>query len=590
MNVNNTLFNEYKKLPKKFIADAIEKENKQLHYLKNFSAVNNYTGEIYSIYFSYEKQIKQQYENILQKIMYNKVKASENNLIPIFITFTAPSRFHPFKQKPNGKNVINEYNYFVNNYYEYNSIDEGIKEAYQFLNKMWREYYINIKTSKKYRKIAKKIRYDLFFEYHKSYIPHLHALIYIPTEMYEYAQKSFVNLINKNNMEIRANKFLKIEDKKEKKKKKLNKLDGAVLYISKYIRKTLDEIVKKPENVYQYIGWKSAHKIRIYRGSNSELALYLYNKIYHNLEEKEKKTLLERAKKNNTCLLYEIEKIAEIKRTVINTKKTKIKNQKINKKYYANVEVSKQKRYDKMAMIDYLSQYYEPKTLRKLGVADLYNLFSKSFGFDFTLYKNSIKTKKEEIKKIKKEIENKIKNVELMELKNIEKFIEITKEAKKAQEEIKKYKNDEYALMSIVIMKEDNETVEDFIKNLNEKIEKEEKELKKLKKEYEEMKEKSTEYKKTLMKLLRNNNFEELREKLYENNDDKTANYVSEIIYKMREITKLGAKLKELQEIKKEAIKNYYKIEKMEIYRLDPMKQAYTQIYNKSDIALIFSN
>ena len=354
--VNYKLFNEYNNLTKTFVATALTKENKVNNYLSNLASINNVTGEFYNLSFSYKKYITKQYNNILQKIMYNKVIARQNNLIPIFITFTLPSSFHPFKQKPYKMgNKINSKNYFINNFFEYNSIKEAIKEGYNFLNGIWRTYYLRLKNNKKYKKNSKNIRYDLFYEYHKSYIPHLHVLLYIPSEMLNYAYKAFNSLLIENNMEQRANKFIEIKTTKQKGKRELKNLDAAVLYISKYIKKGLENIKKDYVSLLQYVGFKSLIG-RIYRGSNTKLTLQIYNKIYYSLSEKEKEVLLKRAKNNNTCLLYELEQITNIKKTTYSNNKVKTKEHKPKKynKYYVDIKKEKVVKKDNMSMIMWL--------------------------------------------------------------------------------------------------------------------------------------------------------------------------------------------------------------------------------------------
>ena len=143
-----------------------------------------------------------------------------------------------------------------------------------------------------------------------------------------------------------------MEQNENEKENKLNKLDGAVLYISKYISKNLKELFEIPDDLdnlkdildnekfekfkikekelYKYIGWKIFHNIRIFRGNNTRIGIKNYEKIYYSLDTKEKENLLKRTKKNKSCLLFEIEKL------IVRYTKIFSNNKKVNKKIFKN--------------------------------------------------------------------------------------------------------------------------------------------------------------------------------------------------------------------------------------------------------------
>ncbi len=352
------LLKEYKNLNDFYISCAKHIERKRIKYASSNIIKNKKTGSIHLIKSDFKSYLNSYFNTIIQRLIYNKKIAEKENLTPFFITFTLPSEYHPFKTY-NKKNLDD---WELNENFKFNSIEEAVKEGYLQLNLIFRYFYTYLKTqNRKYRKQLKNLRYNVFFEYHKSFLPHLHLLIYLPNdaEIEKWLLQAYNRTIEKFGMNPASNKLIKIEDKQEN-GKKLKKLDGAVLYISKYISKNLKKLFEIPDNLddlkdiisnrefnnfkvkerelYKYIGWKSYNNIRIFRGNNMKIGIKNYSKIYYSLEEQEKKELLEQAKNNNSCLLFEIEKLitryTKIKDT--KNKKEKIKKIKIGTKYKIN--------------------------------------------------------------------------------------------------------------------------------------------------------------------------------------------------------------------------------------------------------------
>ena len=334
----NKLKNEYNELKNDYINFAIEKENRLFEF-QNTHIMKNKNGDISVLNSDLKSYLKDYFNSVIQRLIYNKKLASENDLIPFFITFTLPSHFHPFK------NRLKQ----LNENFKFNTINEAIPKAYETLKDIFR-YFYNVlkKNNRTLRKLGKNIKYNGFFEFHKSYIPHYHLLIYVPAEFSEYIYKVYNQTLEHFGMNKKSNKIIRIENKKNG-NEELNELDGAVLYISKYIsknlknlfefpdnledlrghinEKTYKEYKRKQQNLYLYMGWKFKNNIRIFRGNQTKIGVLNYKKIYTRLDKNEKNELLEKAKNNNSCLLYEIEQISE-RITIINDLETKKRKRK----------------------------------------------------------------------------------------------------------------------------------------------------------------------------------------------------------------------------------------------------------------------
>jgi len=329
------LLNEYKNLKNLYIDFAKKVENERIEFAKKNIIKNRKNNEFIMIKNDFKSYIKSYFNTIIQRLLYNKTIAKNENLIPFFITFTAPSAYHPFKTY-NKKSIDN---WELNENFAFNSIKVASYEAYKKLNEIFRYFYKYLKTGKRsIRKYGRNVRYNAFFEYHKTFIPHLHFLIYVPEEIAEnWIYQAYNQTLKKFGMNGKSNKIIEIMplnemDEFDNDNNDIDELDGAVLYISKYISKNLKDIFEIPDdldnlsdildnetfnkfkekekNLYLYMGWKLFNNIRIFRGNNTEIGISNYKKIYSRLEESEKNELLNKAKHNKTCLLYEIEKIS----------------------------------------------------------------------------------------------------------------------------------------------------------------------------------------------------------------------------------------------------------------------------------------
>ena len=406
-NKKNLLLNEYKNLGKEYISYAKLIEKNRLRFSSSHVIRNKKNNRLFLMDNDFKSYLKSYFNTIIQRLIYNKQIAKEQNLIPFFITFTLPSEYHPFKtyKKKNPEN------WELNENFNFNSIQKATQEGYLQLNLIFRFFYKTLKTGKReVRKYGKNIRYNGFFEYHKSFIPHFHLLVYIPYELKEWIYKVYNSTIEKFKMNPESNKIIEIKainelEQVKNKKNNVDKLDGAVLYISKYISKNLKEIMDIPDNLedlkdildsksfnnfklkekelYIYLGWKLINNVRIFRGNNTKLGVKNYKKIYYSLTEQEKEQLLNKAKTKKTCLLYEIEKLSTRYTKILSNNKVKKKIIK-NKFTYKIIEVK-----EKIKKVNYTNIF------KLFSVVSIYekleNIDNFFFDYRFIKVKNKIK-------------------------------------------------------------------------------------------------------------------------------------------------------------------------------------------------------
>ncbi len=248
---NSFLVNEFNKLKETIYSKkSTYSYKKQNDYLKKYVLRDKKSNKCILL----KKDIVKDFNNY-KNLTYLKTKELErvckcNNLEPMFITITLPSKYHPFK-KTAGKYILNEN-------FEFVAIEQRITLGYKELNKIFREFYLNVKNNKK----NKQLKFIKIIEPHKSLIPHLHRIVYI----------------NKGTLDSFKNQFETIIKKYELKQTKIEELTESKgsSYIIKYLLKNF----KKAE-LEKLDGWKKYHKIRLFTMSNLDLSTELFKKLYY---------------------------------------------------------------------------------------------------------------------------------------------------------------------------------------------------------------------------------------------------------------------------------------------------------------------
>jgi len=204
-------------------------QNKE--FLSKKVIYNALLGTLQTIRYNKEWYLRQSYIYNTIKIDELNEQSIENDLVPIFITLTCPAEHHPSS---------NEYNPFI-----------SVKDSYEFLLDIFRNVYNNFKVNQKRIENMKFIR---VIEPHKSFVPHLHAIIYVPASSVDNFKNHFNNQVKRYSL-------------KQVDYKVLDTARYAVTYLLKYVQKTLegDDVVR---------GWAIHHGLtRLFTMSNLSIGI-----------------------------------------------------------------------------------------------------------------------------------------------------------------------------------------------------------------------------------------------------------------------------------------------------------------------------
>ena len=177
-------------------------------------------------------------------------EAERKGLVPIFMTITLPSEYHPFKM--------------VNKKLVTNPKFDGTppREAVKALTKRFARF----RNDRVLRDIGKDNRmYFRVNEPHQSGTPHTHILYYVPKESVNRVIAVFKRLYPQKGNDIQDN------------------LRNAVSYVMKYINKTLPKSkAEKLSKKDRYLNaWYSHHRVTRFSSSRTLAPLYLYRLLHH---------------------------------------------------------------------------------------------------------------------------------------------------------------------------------------------------------------------------------------------------------------------------------------------------------------------
>lgn len=257
----NRLYKEIEDNKKFYYQLSIEKEQKQKSYLKRLKVFNS-NDEI-NMSYEWEKKYKEYSHLTTQKISTIEAMSKEKGYVPLFITITVPSSYHPFKSISyrNGKRLYTR----VNPDFKFDTVNEAIRESYLFLNSLFKIMYKRIKHFTK-----KEIMYVKSIESHTTLIPHLHCLIFVPIHYVDSVRGVYKRILEYYNLQRADLETVSIKDD----------INYASRYILKYITKTLSS----GSDYYEariLDGWKRANKIRLLSHSLLPLNQQIYKKIYY---------------------------------------------------------------------------------------------------------------------------------------------------------------------------------------------------------------------------------------------------------------------------------------------------------------------
>lgn len=179
--------------------------------------------------------------------------AKNLDLKPVFVTLTAPSKYH----KKDREGFLKE------------NPNETAKELTQIFNK-----FTNLQIFQKMKKdLGHGLIYFRVYEPHKSGVPHLHAMLFLPKDSILPIKKKFYEYFT-NPKKLGSNP--KAIDFKYT---WYNSEGGAIAYMMKYITKTFknDNDLSTQHSTYWYI----KHNIRRFLCSRTLAPITIYRKIRH---------------------------------------------------------------------------------------------------------------------------------------------------------------------------------------------------------------------------------------------------------------------------------------------------------------------
>lgn len=327
--------------------EAVERFN-NYYSIKEKKVVNNKTVyENKKCKFNTIKYEKfRDYQVNAQKIYaIDKTLCATNNYQVLFITLTLDSSFHPFKAEelfdimPESKDSIIDECEITNRMPNWSDFNYDKFKLFDLKAKIDSAYkHFNQKLST-FNTLLRKYTNDNYhfiqvFEPHKSLIPHIHGLLYIPNNVFSKVQQYIHNYFSKH-FGMYDCKRLAVDSENGK----------CANYLLKYLEKTFSA----PDNYL--IGFYAISKMRAFRTSNVQrlgfkLNITDYKMIYKTLNKTKqgnqiKNELLGKAVSSKTNLYLELAKDVAIISDI--TKKPDDKNFCILKHKNLNTKLLKRK-------------------------------------------------------------------------------------------------------------------------------------------------------------------------------------------------------------------------------------------------------
>jgi len=208
-------------------------------------------------------------------------EAERKELVPLFMTITLPSEYHPFK--------------LVNKKLVENPKFDGTppREAVKALTKQ----FARLRNDRALRDIEKENRiYYRVNEPHQSGTPHTHILYYVPKESVNRVISVFKRLYSDKGNDIKSD------------------LRNAGAYVMKYINKTLPKSKEgKLSKKDKYLNaWYSHHRITRFSSSRTLAPLYLYRLLHHRYSLRALTKLRKEGRIRVFAPVDDLNKIAEI--------------------------------------------------------------------------------------------------------------------------------------------------------------------------------------------------------------------------------------------------------------------------------------
>jgi len=231
------------------------KHDKAKKYLSSINLFNKLTGEIKPIEYNREWHENQSY--LFKTFVMDDVRyqADIMGLIPIFITMTLPSEYHPYNTNP-----IKDTKH-INKRYKGHSIEDGYKKLIEAFRALTNGFKVN-------RKTVKRIKYIRVVEPHKSMVCHLHTIVWVDGDNLDAFKHHYHNVISRFSFNYKGQDFEELNS---------NETRGTTKYLLKYVEKTL-----KGDSVIS--GWLTCNNIkRVMTNSKTSLSRVIFKRISHKI-------------------------------------------------------------------------------------------------------------------------------------------------------------------------------------------------------------------------------------------------------------------------------------------------------------------
>jgi len=268
---NNLTFNKkvsvyLDRMKEEFIKFSKMNEEKTVRYLDRLLFYNRIGYLYYKVTYTLKQAYAREYSYIVSVCDYINKQAIAEGYIPVFVTLTLPSRFHPTSTR-SGKRTFNPNFEF--------SLDEYIKKGYEALYYAFRVIMKNLTRGNKQKGI--KLPYFRVVEMHKDFTPHFHIVFFIPRD--EYVEK--MTYLYTTIAELIAEGYLGEQYKIEE----LKDITKGARYVQKYLRKAY--LSEDEEDIYLLDGWRKLNKIRMFTHSQTYLKKADFIKILPDFIENE---------------------------------------------------------------------------------------------------------------------------------------------------------------------------------------------------------------------------------------------------------------------------------------------------------------
>ena len=241
---------------------SIGQRNKQEQFVNNLEILDTKTQKLFTPKNDLKVKIKNDYLfKVFSSININNSMVNDGNKQGVFITLTLPSKYH------NLDNI------------------EIIKEGYNQLNQTFRQIYNNFNNDGK--KLS--VKFVRVIEPHESFIPHLHAILYIDKQYLKHFHNHLDNILAPVSL-VREGwtKFISFKSYRDNvgrfEYEIIKDVSRCSAYLLKYVKKSL----KCHDNLDYYHlmnGWKTYNEIRNFTYS-SGLAIprYIFDKVCKTLK------------------------------------------------------------------------------------------------------------------------------------------------------------------------------------------------------------------------------------------------------------------------------------------------------------------